>query len=60
MKKKILKIKSQDHTDILIFIDKIQYVIETENGCTIVFDDGSFINSTAKIGDVEKAIDKLI
>ena len=60
MKKKILKIESQDHTDTLIFIDKIQYVIENKNGCTIAFDNGSFINSSVKIGDVEKHIVELI
>ena len=60
MKKKILKIESQDHTDTLIFIDKIQYVLEKKDGCTIAFDNGTFIKSSAKIQDVEKAIDKLI
>lgn len=60
MKKRILKIESQDHTDTLIFIDKIQYILEKKNGCTIAFDNGTFINSSAKIEDVEKAIDKLI
>lgn len=56
MKKKILKIKTQDHTDILIFINKIQYILEKTNGCTIAFDNGTFVNSCAKIEDVEKAI----
>lgn len=60
MRKKILKIESQDHTDTLIFFDKIQYILEKKNGCTIAFDNGTFINSSAKIEDVEKAIDKLI
>ena len=60
VKNKILKIESPDHTDTLVFIDKIQYVIENKNGCAIAFDNGTFINSSAKIGDVEKAIDKLI
>ena len=60
MKKKMLKIESQDHTDTLIFIDKIQYVLEKENGCTIAFDNGTFITSSAKIEDVEKAIEDLI
>ena len=58
--KKILKIKSQDHTDTIIFIDKIQYVLEKKNGCTIAFDNGTFINSSAKIEDIEKAINELI
>ena len=56
----MLKIESQDHTDTLIFIDKIQYVLEKENGCTIAFDNGTFITSSAKIEDVEKAIGELI
>lgn len=60
MKNKMLKIESQDHTDTLIFIDKIQYVLEKKNGCTIVFDNGAFITSSAKIEDVEKAIEDLI
>ena len=60
MKKKILKIESQDHTDAIIFIDKIQYVLEKKNGCTIAFDNGTFINSSAKIEDIEKAINELI
>ena len=60
MKKKILKIESQDHTDILVFIDKIQYVLEKKNGCTIAFDNGTFINSSAKIEDVENGIIELI
>lgn len=60
MKKKILKIESQDHTDTLIFIEKIQYVLEKKNGCTIAFDNGTFINSSAKIEAVEKAIDEMI
>ena len=60
MNKKILKIESQNHTDTIIFIDKIQYVLEKKNGCTIALDNGTFINSSAKIEDVEKAIDELI
>lgn len=60
MNKKILKIESQDRTDAIIFIDKIQYVLEKKNGCTIAFDNGTFINSSAKIQDVEKAIAKMI
>ena len=59
MKKKIIKIESQNHTDVIIFVDKIQYVLEKENGCTIAFDNGTFINSGAKIKDVEEAIDKI-
>lgn len=60
MNKKILKIKSQDHTDAIIFIDKIQYILEKKNGCTIAFDNGTFINSSAKIEDIEKVINELI
>ena len=60
MNKKILKIKSQDHTDKIIFIDKVQYILEKKNGCTIAFDNGTFINSSAKIEDIEKAINELI
>ena len=56
----MLKIESQDHTDTLIFIDKIQYVLEKKNGCTIAFDNGTFITSSAKIEDVEKAVGELI
>ena len=33
--KKILKIESQDNTDVIIFVDKIHYVLEKKNGCTI-------------------------
>lgn len=57
---KILKIKGQDHTDVIIFVDKIHYILERENGCTIFFDNGTCINSTAKIKDVEKCIDTLL
>lgn len=57
--RKFLKIESKDHTDILIFVDKIQCVIEKKDGCTIAFDNGT-INSTAKIKDVEDAICKLL
>ena len=53
----MLKIESQDHTDTL---NKIQYVLEKKNGCTIAFDNGTFITSSAKIEDVEKAIGELI
>lgn len=60
MNKKILKIESQDHTDAIIFIDKIQYVLEKKNGCTIAFDNGTFMTSSIKIQDVEKAIAKMI
>ena len=57
---KIIKIESTDHTDTLIFVDKIQCVLEKKNGCTIFLDNGNCISSTAKIKDVEKGIDKLL
>lgn len=60
MKKKILKIQSQDHTNTLIFIDKIQCVIEKKNGCTIILENGVCVNSTAKIEDIENAIYKAL
>ena len=43
-----------------IDFDKIQYVLEKKNGCTIAFDNGTFINSSAKIENIEKAIEYLI
>ena len=54
-----IEIKSTDNTDTIIFVDKIQYVLERENGCIIGLDNGVCIRSGAKFKDFKKSIEKL-
>lgn len=54
-----LVIKGTDKTDMMISVDKIQYISETATGCTICLDNGIFIKSGAKFKDVENAICEL-
>lgn len=54
-----LVIKGTDKTDMMISVDKIQYISETATGCTICLDNGIFIKSCAKFKDVENATCKM-
>ena len=57
---KFIRISSTDHTDIIVFLDKIQYVSQSKKGCSIGLDNGCCINSDASFEDVSKAIEKLV
>lgn len=56
----IIKVKSTDNTDTIIFGDKIQYILQKEKGCIIGLDNGVCIKTSAKFKDIEKAIDRLM
>lgn len=54
--RKYIKIESTDNTDIIIFVDRIQYIQEKKNGCVIGPEHGVCINSGAEFEDVEKKL----
>lgn len=56
---KIIQIVSNDHTDVILFVDKIQYILEQKDTCIIGLDNGEQITSISKIDDFKKAIDQL-
>ena len=56
----MLQIKSTDHTDFTIVIDKILYVSEKKNGCAIMLDNGVVVSSGAKYKDVATAMEKAL
>lgn len=51
-----IDIRSNDNTDTLILIDKIQYVIEKKDCCEIGLINGEKILTGAKFSDVRNAI----
>lgn len=57
--RRFIKIESTDNTDVIIFVDKIQYVMQTKQGCSIGLDNGFCINSGAPFGELAKAIEKV-
>ena len=54
--KKTIKIKSEDNTDILMFVDKIQCVAERNKGCMIVLGYGRTITTSTPFETIENAI----
>lgn len=52
-----LKIESTDNTDVLIDVDKIQYILQKKDGCVIGFDNGDRISTGAEFEDLEQAIE---
>ena len=56
---KTIQIVSNDHTDVILFVDKIQYILEKKDTCIIGLDNGEQITSVSKINDFKKAIAEL-
>jgi hypothetical protein len=59
MNSKTIFIKSIDNTDILIFVDKIQYIRQTNKGVEIGLRDNVKITSGATFNDVFEAAERL-
>ena len=55
---KIIKIESENHKDVIIAADKILFVVERKGGSTIIFGNELYLNTTATIEDVQKALEK--
>lgn len=54
---KTIKIKLKDNKDVLIFIDKIQYVAKNDEGCEIALNFGCTITTTSNSFEtIENAI----
>lgn len=53
---KLLQIQSTDNTDVLIAIDKIQYVIQKKDCCMIGLDNGDCIRTSATFYDLKCAL----
>lgn len=58
MDEKIMMIKSDDNTDTIIFIDKIQYIIEKNGYIEIGLRDNVKITTQAKFSDIEKIFER--
>ena len=54
--KKYLVIKSTDNTNVLIRIDKIQFVIQEGDSCIIALDNGNKISTGAEFNNLYKSI----
>ena len=51
-----IEIHSEDNTDVLIVIDKIQYIIQDGDCCVVGLDNGDSIRTHAKFGDLRNAM----
>lgn len=51
-------INSSNHTDVMINVQRITSVMENTDGCTIYFDKGNWIKTTAQFKDVVEGIEK--
>ena len=56
----MIKLKSTDGTDTIIFVEKIQFVQQRKDVIVIGLDNGSCIKLSAKFEDIETAIEKYI
>lgn len=56
----MIKIKSTDGADTIIFVEKIQFVQQRKDVIVIGLDNGICITSSAKFEDIETAIEKEI
>lgn len=56
----LIRISSNDHTDMLINPQKMTCVTETKEGCEIHFDNGNYIRTTASFKDVAKAMEQAV
>ena len=56
----MIKIKSTDGTDTIIFVEKIQFVQQRKDVIVIGLDNRICIKSSAKFEDIETAIEKEI
>lgn len=53
---KYLEIQSTDNTDVIVLINKVQYVIQKADCCVIGLDNGERISTGAKFNDIKKAL----
>ena len=53
---KYLEIQSTDNTDVIVLINKIQYVVQKADCCVIGLDNGERISTGAKFNDIKKAL----
>lgn len=53
---KYLEIQSADNTDMIVRIDKIQYIVQKANCCIIGFENGDRISTGAKFNDLKKVL----
>ena len=51
-----LEIQSTDNTDVIVLINKIQYVVQKADHCIIGLDNGERISTGAKFSDIKKAL----
>ena len=56
----MIKLKSTDGTDTIIFVEKIQFVQQRKDVIVIGLDNGICIKFSAKFEDIETAIEKEI
>lgn len=56
--KKFLIIESEDNTNVLIHINKIQFIIQEGDHCVISLDNGKSISTGADFNDLCKSLVK--
>ena len=59
--RKMVHMPSTNNSDVLVFVDKIQCVIEKGNGCCVYLDNGHNIEATGiSFADVKDALEKVL
>ena len=53
---KYLEVQSTDNTDMIVRIDKIQYIVQKADCCIIGFENGDRISTGAKFDDLKKVL----
>lgn len=56
---KILKINSEDNTDLLVFADKVSFVLQKGNRTRLTFDNGQTVETGADFKTVADALETL-
>ena len=51
-----IEIRSTDNTDVIVVIDRIQYVIQKKDHCVIGMDNGDQIKTGAAFKDLRRAL----
>ena len=53
---KYLEIQSADNTDMIVLIDKVQYVVQKADCCIIGLENGDRISTGAEFRDIKRAL----
>ena len=60
MKRTILRLNSDNHTDMIIDVEKITFVAESKEGCIIHLDNKESIETTASFKEIADAFEQAV